>query len=86
MELSLPKAYVIDNGIYSFTTYKHDIGVLMESFVFQELIKQGLEINKNLFYLENNYEVDFVIEKNTKIRQLIQVGYASGKDEIEEEK
>ncbi|HIQ50550.1 MAG TPA: ATP-binding protein, partial [Nautiliaceae bacterium] len=81
--LSLPKSYVIDNGFYYFTTYRYDIGYLMESFVFQELIKRGFEPNKTLFYFENNYEVDFVIKEGLKIKQLIQVTYASNKDEIE---
>ncbi len=83
IEISLPKAYVVDNGIYSFTTYEFDIGNLMESFVFQELIKRGYEPSKNLFYFGENYEVDFVIKDARGIKQLIQVTYASGKDEIE---
>jgi predicted AAA+ superfamily ATPase len=82
-ELSLPKAYVVDNGLYTFTTYKHEIGIEMESFVFQELLKSGLRPNKDIFYFGNGFEVDFVIKEGLKIKQLIQVTYASSKDEIE---
>jgi predicted AAA+ superfamily ATPase len=82
-ELSLPKAYVVDNGLYTFTTYKHEIGIEMESFVFQELLKSGLRPNKDIFYFGNGFEVDFVLKEGLKIKQLIQVTYASSKDEIE---
>jgi predicted AAA+ superfamily ATPase len=82
-ELSLPKAYVVDNGLHTFTTYKHEVGIQMESFVFQELLKSGLSPNKNIFYLGNGFEVDFVIKEGFKVKQLIQVTYASSKDEIE---
>ena len=82
-EASLPKTYVIDNGMYSFTTYKYDFGILMESFVFQELLKRGYGPNKNFFYFSNGYEVDFVFTEGEKIRQLIQVTYTSARDEIE---
>ena len=83
-EASLPKTYVIDNGMYSFTTYKYDFGILMESFVFQELLKCGYEPNKNFFYFSDGYEIDFVLLDKERIRQLIQVTYASAGDEIEE--
>lgn len=81
IELSLPKCYVVDNGLYTFTTYKHDVGVLMESFVFQELVKAGYEPNRDIFYLGNN-EVDFVLVERGMVKQLIQVTFASEKDEL----
>ncbi len=84
IEMSLPKTYVVDNGLYSFTTYKHDFGILMESFVFQELLKHGYEPNKNIFYFSNDYKVDFVLLDERRIKQLIQVTYASARDEVEE--
>ncbi len=83
IEISLPKSYVVDNGIYSFTTFKYDSGRLMESFVFQELLKQGYEPNRTIFYFGNGYEVDFVLLEKNSIKQLIQVTYASARDEIE---
>jgi len=82
-ELSLPKAYVVDNGLYTFTTYKHELGIQMESFVFQELLKSGFEPNKNIYYFGNGFEVDFVLKEGFDVKQLIQVTYASAKDEIE---
>lgn len=84
IELSLPKTYIIDNGLYTFTTYKYEKGILMESFVLQELVKRGYEPNINIFYLrDNNYEIDFIIRRGLNIEQLIQVTYASDRDEIE---
>jgi len=83
IELSLPKAYVVDNGIYSFTTFKYDLGILMESFVFQELLKLGYEPNRTLFYFGNGHETDFVLLEKNRVKQLIQVTYASARDEIE---
>ena len=82
-ELSLPKAYVIDNGLYTFTTYRHDLGMQMESFVFQELIKSGYSPNKDIYYFGNGLEVDFILLEKERVKQLIQVTYASSRDEIE---
>ncbi len=83
-EQSLPKAYVVDNALYTYTTYKRDSGILMESFVFQELMKKGYEPNKTLFYFSNGYEVDFVLLGEGRIKQLIQVTYAASKEDINE--
>ena len=84
IELSLPKIYVVDNGLYFFLTYKYDMGRLLESFVLQELVKRGFDPSKNLFYLKiNDKEVDFLIKEGLRIKQLIQVTYASSLDEIE---
>lgn len=85
IEMSIPKVYLVDNGFYSFLEGKEDIGKLMENFVFLELIKSGLEINKEIFYFKDyqQHEVDFIIKRGTIIRQLIQVTYASGLDEVE---
>jgi len=84
IELSLPKTYIVDNGLYTFTIYKYEKGILMESFVLQELVKRGYEPNINIFYLrDNNYEIDFIIRRGLNIEQLIQVTYASDRDEIE---
>jgi predicted AAA+ superfamily ATPase len=55
----------------------------MESFVFQELLKLGFEPNKNIYYFGNGFEVDFVLKEELKVKQLIQVTYASAKDEVE---
>ncbi|MGB9741497.1 MAG: ATP-binding protein [Candidatus Bathyarchaeia archaeon] len=88
-ELTLPKAYLTDNGIFRFTEYKLDMGKLLENAVLQELCKIGLEPNRQIFYWRDNTgkEVDFIIREK-EIKQLIQVTYASdiseiGKREIE---
>jgi hypothetical protein len=82
-ETALPKSYVVDNALYSFTTYKYDVGYLLESFVFQELIKRGYQPNKNLYYLnENGYEIDFVLLEKEKVKKLIQVSYILNKDDV----
>ncbi len=79
VELSIPKAYLVDNALYSFIEYKRDLGKLMENFVLLELVKAGYEVNKNIFYFEDkNAEVDFVIKKDD-VEELIQVSYASDK-------
>jgi predicted AAA+ superfamily ATPase len=49
-----------------------------------ELKIRGLKENRQIFYLKvNDKEVDFVIKEGLMIKQLIQVTYASNKDEIE---
>lgn len=85
-EMGIPKVYLVDNGFYTFLERKEDLGRLMENFVFLELIKSGLEVGVNLFYFRDyqQNEVDFVIKDGLRIKQLIQVTYASGRDEIRE--
>ena len=83
-ELSVPKAFLVDNGIFSYIERGEGIGKMMEGFVFSELIKHELEVNKNLFYFDLvDGEIDFVIVDKGKVKQLIQVTYASSKDEID---
>jgi len=84
MELTLPKAYLVDNGIFSVSETRYDYGRLLEGAVMQELVKNGLEPNKEIFYWRSNMgrEVDFVIREGGNVRQLIQATYASGRDEI----
>jgi len=85
--LKMPKkVYCIDFGLISALSKKtsEDIGRLMENCVFLDLKRRGLKENKNLFYLKvNEKEIDFLIKEGMNIKQLIQVTYASSKDEIE---
>ena len=68
---------------YSIRGIKH-IGRFMEGVVFVELIRRGFKINRELFYYKKNeHEVDFLIREGAEVKQLIQVTYASGRDEIE---
>jgi predicted AAA+ superfamily ATPase len=88
-ELTIPKVYVNDLGIASnFSEYRfsENIGRLMENLVFLELKKLELEnLIEGIFYWKDyqQHEVDFVVKEGLEIKQLIQVTYASGKDEIE---
>jgi len=79
--MSIPKIYVNDCGIAA--SKFEDIGRLMENLVFLELKKKELKNVFELFYLKkNSKEIDFVIKEGLNIKQLIQVTYASNKDEI----
>jgi len=88
-ELTIPKVYVNDLGIASnFSEYRfsENIGRLMENLVFLELKKLELEnLIEGIFYWKDyqQHEVDFVVKEGLEIKQLIQVTYANGKDEIE---
>lgn len=80
------KIYSIDTGICNAVGFRMDenIGNLMENLVAIEMKRKNFEV-----YYWKEYgkaegrEVDFVIRENSKIKQLIQVTYASSKDEIE---
>jgi hypothetical protein len=87
-ELSIPKVYVNDVGIASnFSRHQlmENIGRLMENLVFIELKKQELSnlIESIYYFKDTQNEVDFVVKKGLEIDQLIQVTYASNKDEVE---
>ncbi len=86
-ELSVPKVYLCDLGLANYllaTKFSEDIGRAMENLVFTELKKKELCGEIDLFYWESeNREVDFVIKEGFKVKELIQVTYASGRDEVE---
>lgn len=58
----------------------------MENLVFMELIKQGSEPNRNLFYYRTRHdrEVDFVLKNGTKVVELIQVSYEINNPDVEQ--
>jgi predicted AAA+ superfamily ATPase len=64
------KPYVLDNGFISTIALKftEDKGWLLENLVFNN-INKDFEIN----YFENKYECDFILSKQKKIMQAIQV-------------
>jgi uncharacterized protein len=73
IEQTKPKIYFFDNGILSINNI-NDKGRLLENLVFIELYRR----NFDFFYYKNentNKEVDFVIYKNKKPIELIQVCY-----------
>jgi len=83
----MPKIYINDNGLASsLISFSSDIGKFMENLVFLELKKRELEGRHEIFYWKDYQggEVDFVIKEGLKIKQLIQVTYASTRDEIEQ--
>ncbi len=84
--LSMPKIYINDNGLASnLVGFSPDTGKLMENLVFLELKKGELAGDHELYYWKDyrGNEVDFVIKEGMKVNQLIQVTYASGRDEVE---
>lgn len=73
------KVYVVDNGFVSTTAFNisENLGRLLENQVFIELIRQGYDTEKTLFYYRsrNDKEVDFVTRQGIKVEKLIQVCY-----------
>jgi predicted AAA+ superfamily ATPase len=83
------KMYAVDNGMVTaiYPEMKGEAGKLMENLVAIELFRRS-ELNEKFeVYYWREYgkknEVDFVIKKDFSVQQLIQVTYASSKDEIE---
>ena len=71
------KIYSIDNGFVYAKAFKAspDLGRLYENIVAQELKKKELDNKIRLFYWKNQQqeEVDFVVQQDVKVKQLIQV-------------
>ncbi len=80
------KTYIVDTGLSRVLGFSEDIGKKMENVVFLDLLRKTNQNPLLGFYYWKDYqqrEVDFVIKEGVKIKQLVQVTYASGKDEIE---
>ena len=79
MKKAARKVYVVDNGFVSTTAFNisENLGRLLENQVFIELIRQGYDTEKTLFYYRsrNDKEVDFVTRQGIKVEKLIQVCY-----------
>lgn len=74
------KIYCIDNGIFNFIGFKFskDYGKMYENAVFLKLKKESFDNRAiNVYYWKNilHEEVDFVVKKGLKVRQLVQVCY-----------
>ena len=73
------KVYVVDNGFVVAKAFSlsDNLGRLLENQVFVELLRQGYDTDKTMFYYRsrNDKEVDFVLRKGTHIEQLVQVCY-----------
>lgn len=77
-EISKSKTYLFDLGYIRFLSREsEDNGRILENLVFIELYNRLKSISPKLFYYKNknNLECDFVIEKQGKITQTIQVTY-----------
>ena len=68
------KIYIIDPGIVKIasTSFTENRGRLLENVIYWELRRRGKELH---YFNENNAECDFVVMKNEKIEQVIQVCY-----------
>jgi len=80
------KIYAIDTGLVNSITfrYSHNYGRMLENAIFLELLRRGKEIY--YWKARGNYEVDFVIMENLKVRELIQVVWSiSGEKTLERE-
>ena len=77
------KVYFIDNGFLKAlsTKFSKDMGRFMENLVAVELLHRESEIYYWKDYQQR--EVDFVVKEGEKVKELIQVTYASGRDEID---
>ena len=80
------KVYICDLGLTNLLMQEKDMEKRMENAVFLELLRKT---NKRplieIFYFKDyqQNEVDFVLKEGLKVKQLVQVTYASSKDEIE---
>jgi predicted AAA+ superfamily ATPase len=80
------KIYVADLGIVNILALSEDIGRRMENLVFLELLRKT---NENpmleIYYFKSaqQREVDFALKEGVEVKQLIQVTYASSRDEVE---
>ena len=87
--LAPKKVYCIDSGIINAMGFKfsENRGKLMENLVAIELRRRSHKEDQRETYYWKDYsqnEVDFVIKKNNTITQLIQVNYATSKEDIKE--
>ncbi len=80
------KVYVADLGLANIVSVEEAIGYRMENLVFLELLRKSNEkpvMSIHYFKSTEGYEVDFVIKESLKVKELIQVTYASAFDEVE---
>lgn len=81
------KVYVVDNGFVAAKAFSlsDNLGRLLENQVFVELLRQGYDTDKTMFYYRsrNDKEVDFVLRKGTHIEQLVQVCYDMSSSKME---
>ncbi len=80
------KVYICDTGFSKLLKFEKDLGKKMENVVFLELVRRTNQDPLLEIYYFKDYqqrEVDFVVKNGVRIKQLIQVTYASARDEVE---
>ena len=87
-EIEARKVYCIDNGIIKAKAFatSQNIGKLYENLVASELKKTAQKTGIQPFYWKNQQqeEVDFVLKKESKVVELIQVCYSLENSKTEE--
>jgi len=87
--LNPKKVYTIDVGFFNAIGFRfsQNLGKILENTVAIELLRRKSYSHKNwsIYYWKDyqQREVDFVIKEGVKVKQLIQVTYASDKEEVE---
>ena len=78
------KIYFIDNGMINAASasFSDDIGHKLENIIYTELRRQYKEL---YYYNENGHECDFVVCKNSRVINLIQVCYLLSPENIDRE-
>ena len=87
--LAPKKVYCVDTGVINMIGFRfsENIGRLMENTIAIELQRRKFLNTLLETYYWKDYqqrEVDFVVKQGTKVEQLIQVTYATDKEEIED--
>lgn len=87
--LAPKKVYCVDTGVINMIGFRfsENIGRLMENTIAIELQRRKFrDIPFGTYYWKDyqQREVDFVVKQGTKVEQLIQVTYATDKEEIED--
>lgn len=82
------KVYVIDTGIIKALAFKssENIGRMMENVVFLDIMrKKAIDSLLEVYYWKDyaGHEVDFVLKRGVRVYRLIQVTYASSRNEID---
>ena len=79
------KIYCIDTGMVEFLNPGSidSLGKNMENMVLVDLLRRYSKENVYFYQTPQQHEVDFVLKKGLIVKQLIQVTYASDRDEIE---
>jgi len=81
------KVYLCDIGLTKVFRFSEDIGRRLENIVFLELLRKTNQNPLLRVYYFRDYqqrEVDFLVKEGIQLKQLIQVTYASSKDEIDQ--